>query len=239
MKTALLAICGEADHPLLKAFWDYYNDIFDEVVIQYGCTDKWIKVNGNTSGTYQTFTEKVDQQNAGLEKINPKTEYLFTFDVDEFVSTSDMHGILSYLGRERPDQANIQFNQFWHKQDFVAYGGDGWGYEAWNPRVWRYVKGMKFVNHRPPTPSYAVRKVLNLPQRGNHYSYVYPLHVMRKMAYYGQIYPHMDYDTWLKECYLKWTPETRDEIEAKWSIHPSTPNAKTKPFTGKHFIEWK
>lgn len=238
MKIALMTICGEADHPLLETFKSYYKPMFDQVIIQMGVTEKWYKVNGDTSLSGNIFTEKVAQQNKALEKVHKDTDYIFTLDVDEFVSYADLQSIMWTL-KERPDTCELQMNQFWHLDNYVAYGGDGWGFEAWNPRIFRYVKGMQFTDHRPPTLSYKCEKLIRLTQRGNHYSYSYPLQVKRKMKYYNEIYPHMPYADWFYGCYLPWTPETRVEIESKYSCHPSCPNAKTKLFTGKHEIKWR
>lgn len=238
MNIALVTICGEADHPLLGTFIDYYKKVFNQVIVQMGVTEKWNKVNGNTAGE-GIYPEKVEQQNEALKRVYKNTDFIFTFDVDEFISYADLQSIIWRIKEERPDCMEIQMNQFWHQDNYVAYGGDGWGFEAWNPRGFRYEKGMTFVNHRPPTPSYPMKKIMKVSQRGNHYSYAYPLAVERKMKYYNQIYPHMPYDEWFRECYLPWTPETRVEIESKYSCHPSCPNAKTKLFTGKHDIKWR
>lgn len=239
MKIALVTICGEADHPLLGTFRKFYVNSFDQVIIQMGVTKKWLKVNGDTSATGNVFDEKVEQQNEALRNVQSDTDYIFTFDVDEFISKNDLASIMWRLKSERPDIASLQMNQFWHQDNYVAYGGDGWGFEAWNPRIFRFTKDFQFINHRPPTPSYEVKKTIRLSQRGNHYSYAYPLAVERKMRYYNQIYPQMPYAEWFYECYKKWTPENKDEIESKYSLHPSCPNAKSKLFTGKHEIKWK
>jgi hypothetical protein len=239
MKITLMTICGEDDHPLFEKFSEYYRPFVDDIVIELGCTKKWIQVNGQTTSNNVVFLDKVSQQNEALKSVPEDTDYIFTFDIDEFVSEVDINGIKEYLRQAKPDMCCLQMNQFWHQDNYVAYGGDGWGYEAWNPRIFRYEKGMTFLNHRPPTPSYRVTKSVNLPQRGNHYSYCYIEQVYRKLKYYNKVYPHMDYQTWFENVFLQWTPKTKDEIESKWSIHPSVPNAKTRKFTGKHDIVWK
>ncbi len=238
MKISLMAICGESDHPLINQFYNHWIGYVDSLTIQFGVTRLWHAVNGNTSKFPIIFDEKVDQQNEGLLSVPVDTDYLFTFDVDEFVDYQSLDSIVSRLESEHPDVCNIQMSQFWKHDNFVAYGGDGWGYDAWNPRIFRYVPGMTFVNHRPPTPSYMVRKTINLPERGYHYSYVWEEQVRRKLLYYNKIYPQFDYMKWFNEVYLPWTPSNREQIEAVHSVHPSVKNAKTRLFYGSHFIQW-
>ena len=236
MKFQVVAICGEADHPLLDQFKEHYKQF--NPYIQMGVTKRWLSVNGDTSGSGLVFDEKVDQQNEALSHVDPDTDYIMTFDVDEFMSKSDFKTVMTIIEHDRPDVVTFVMNQFWHNDNYVAIGGDGWGYEALNPRIFRFTPGMQFVNHRPPTPNYPVKTVFNLPQRPNHYSYVYMNQVYRKLRYYNLIYTQFDYMKWFEEVWMKWNPLTRTEIESKYSIHPSCPGATTKLFTGKHDIEW-
>jgi hypothetical protein len=237
MKTTLVTICGETDHPLFDKFCHYYTPLVDQVVIQLGVTKNWLSANGQTSG-HQVFNEKVEQQNEALRYVHSDTDYILTFDIDEFISKDDLKHIGIILERDRPDCVELQCNNFWHEQGYIGRGGDGWAYESWNPRIWRYVPGMTFTNHRPPTPNYPVNMVCKLPQKFNHYSYVYMNQVYRKLKYYNLIYPQFDYMKWFQDVWMPWNPMSRVAIEWKNSVHPSCKGATTELFTGKHEIKW-
>lgn len=234
-----MTICGEADHPLLPAFRKYYSKFVDEVIIQYGVVELWNQANGDTAWIGNVYKEKVDQQNAALARVSKDTDYIICFDVDEFMSEKDMHLIIETLKFKIVDVVLFQMNQFWHSEGYVGIGGEGWAFDAWSPRIFKYTPGMTFTSHRPPTLSVPCPNVWNYPGKGNHYSYVYPEAIKRKLRYYNLIYPQFDYMKWYNEVWDKWTPETREQIEAEFSVHPSCAGAKTELFLGKHEIEWQ
>jgi hypothetical protein len=229
-----VAICGEMDHPLLKQFYEHYSRLSDDVVVQYGVTTSWARVNGNPWGV-EVFNEKIDQVNAALDGV--ESGYIMIFDVDEFISTADFYYIESLLESE-PDVVKFQMNHFW-KDNYIGVGGDGWAYNAWCPRIFKYHKGDRFVSHRPPTLEGQVKYTLCLTQKINHYSYVYEESIKRKLKYYNTLYTQFDYMKWYNEVWLPWTPENREQIEAVHSVHPSCKGAKTELFTGTHEINWK
>lgn len=238
MRITTISICGEADHPLLPQFREHYS-AFGDVIIQMGVTRKWLECNGDTSGTGLIFDEKLEQHNAALKQVPPGTDYVFYFDIDEFLHHSDLARVTAQLSREQPDVVRFQMHQFWHDQGYVARGGDGWGFEAWNPRIFRYYPGMQFTSHRPPTLNKPNPKIIDSPIKPNHYSYVYGKHIYRKLLYYNLIYPQFDYQKWFREVWLSWSPQNREALEQTYSVHPSTPNAYTELFTGKHEIQWQ
>lgn len=242
MKITTLCICGEADHPLLQQFRDHYSQISDQVIIQMGVTEKWLAVNGDTSLSGNIFPTKVEQQNAAIARVDPDTDYLFFFDVDEFMPLGDDYlSIMGLITYNQPDIIEFQMNQFWKDDNYIGYGGDGWAYDAWSPRIYRYEPGMKITSHRPPVINYQHINPITMWQgvKINHYSYVYPEQVRRKLLYYNLIYPEFDYMEWFKNVYLAWTPENRIELEQTRSIHPSCEGAKSKLFIGKHDIQWQ
>lgn len=242
MKITVLSICGEADHPLLPAFKEYYKDYGP--VIQMGVVDRWRKVNGDTSESGNYFKEKDEQHNAALVRVPLDTDYLFYFDVDEFFPRDSWDNLVSYVKIFRPNVVSLQMNNFWKWDNYVGRGGDGWGYEAYCPRVFRFVPGMRYVNHRPPTlmlpdgHDLLEGQRLHFPFRVNHYSYVYRESVRRKLRYYQEIYPYMNYAEWFDNVWEKWNPANRAELEGTRSVHPSCKGAVTELFTGKHDIEW-
>ena len=172
------------------------------------------------------------------------TDYVFYLDIDEFLSMQSIRLITSFLFFNPYDVCKFQMNHFWKGGDFIGVGGDGWGYDAWCPRIFRYVPGMMYSNHRPPqlmlpdgkpygeTPQHFAHVI-------NHYSYVYRESIIRKLKYYNLLYPQFDYMRWFHLVWEVWTPENREQIEAVHSIHPSVRNAKTIQFIGEHFIQWE
>lgn len=247
MKNFLISICGEADHPLLPQFYNHYSKIFGfkNIHIEMGCVEKWIKVNGNTSETNNVFPDKTAQQNAALEMVPYDVDYIFYFDIDEFITFNDYLSTIPILHKHQPSTAFFQMNHFWKDNNHIGIGGDGWAYDAWCPRIFKNIMGSKFKTHRPPvleTPrgvNLLTFQPLNLQPKINHYSYIYPLYVERKMKYYAQVYPQFatHYEMWFNECFLKWTPENKNEIESKHSVHPSCSNAITQKYDGGHDVK--
>jgi len=71
-----------------------------------------------------------------------------------------------------------------------------------------------------------------------HYSYVAHEQVAQKMEYYGRRGPWeiagLSRSKWYQQCYLKWTPENRKEIEANYPVWMGDKNSRTEPFRGTH-----
>ena len=245
MKITVISISGEADHPLLKQFEAHYKQITDNVIIQTGVVNAWRNVNGDTSESGIYFLEKVEQQNAALEQVPADTDYLFYFDIDEFMDIADLKNIIEILKVQPRTILSFQMFHFWKSGDWIGRGGDGWAYDSYCPRVFKYTPGMYFTTHRPPklmTPK--GHDILhgfktNLPHMVKHYSYIYEKHVLRKLKYYDVIYPNMNYMSWFNNVFLKWNERSRPAIEAKYSIHPSCAGAKSELYTGKHEIIWQ
>lgn len=242
----MISICGEADHPLLPQFKEYYSKIFDQVIIQMGVVDKWFEKNGDTSNSGLRFVEKVDQQNAALAQVDSDTEYVFYFDIDEFLPYEELYHVYQILNEERPDVISFQLYNFWKTDGYYGVGGDGWGYDAWARRIFRYEHGMVYTSHRPPTLFTPVNKDLMQVQpyhytRGRilHYSYVYEEQVKRKLLYYNMVYPQFNYMEWFNMVWRMWKPENRKTIEAIRSVHPSMRGATTELYTGQHPIIWQ
>jgi glycosyltransferase involved in cell wall biosynthesis len=243
MKIRLLTICGEADHPLLPAFREYYKEY--DPIIQMGVVDKWRQVNGDTSESGNYFAEKTEQHNAALEQVPFDTDYILYFDVDEFLPKPDLIDLAEWLQMIQPEVVSLQMNNFWKHQGYIGTGGAGWAYDAWCPRVFKFYEGMRYSSHRPPIlqiPGRGESKIedrKNWPFRVNHYSYVYEATVKRKLLYYNKLYPQFNYMSWFHEVWAKWTPANREQIESKHSIHPSCAGAKSVIYNGKHYIKWQ
>lgn len=237
-----MAICGEADHPLLPVFREYYKNF--SLVIQMGVTEKWLSVNGDTSGSGNIFPEKVDQQNAALKIVPDDTDYILCLDIDEFLPIDFIQDGTIDLDFFKSTSVDFQMHNFWKGGDFVGTGGVGWGYNAWCPRLFKFSPGCFFSSHRPPAlilpdGNFIIKNADRGVIRIHHYSYVYRETIIRKLKYYNLIYTQFDYMKWFREVWEPWTPENRLEIEAVHSIHPSVPGAKTAPFNGEHFIQWQ
>lgn len=242
MKIAVISICGEDDHPLINEFVKHCKKISDKLFVASGLVDEWHKVNGDTIDAHWVlmFSEKTEQQNHALRLVDESDiefDYLFYFDIDEFLPIDSLEGIIKFLKTNWPDVVNFQMNHFWKSGDYIGTGGDGWAYNAWCPRIFKYKHGMRFSTHRPPTIE-GYTKILNYTDtKINHYSYVFSTQVERKLKYYDRIYPNNNYLDWFRNVWQVWTPENRTEIETQFSVHPSCKNAKTQKYEGMHDIE--
>ena len=130
--------------------------------------------------------------------------YLWQIDVDEFYREADVRTIYRMLN-EDPGISCMAFRTrpFWGGFDYFTDGlrlrrgaRDFYRLFAWGP-------GYEYVTHRPPTvvdrAGNNVRKTRfisasRLARRGiylYHYSFVFPFQVQAKLAYYGELGPHL------------------------------------------------
>jgi len=151
MKTFLISICGESDHPLLPKFIEHYSNIFgNNMIIEFGVVGRWFKENGNTSGQNKIFPDKQAQQNAALSQVPSDVDYVFYFDIDEFLSLKDFMQLQLMLQKTNYSTISFQMNHFWKSDKWIGTGGEGWAYDAWCPRIFKFTHGSVFTSHRPP-----------------------------------------------------------------------------------------
>ena len=196
------------------------------------------------------WPEKAEMQDYALRYVTG--DYVWLIDSDEVYKDEHIEQVRRVLSGD-PEITQINFipYNFWKGLDYVFKSPIFERPEVHYRRVFKYRYDARFVSHRPPTLLY--------PQLGTtadklkvvdgfatrrmgiemfHYSYVLKKQVRQKISLYkrygwGNIWG-VDLDRWFNECFLKWTPETREEIEKKWGIWTGDVNSYTEKFTGTH-----
>lgn len=184
----------------------------------------------------KAYTEKIEQQNLCASLIPDDTNYIWVADSDEFYHWSDIKMMKQLLYYNQYTFVEFRMWHFWKSINTVGVGGRGWGYDQVIDRIFAYYPGARFLNYRPITMTdmngKSVKEInpllaVNNPVITFHYSYITQKNVYEKMLYYTKTFNRNYIDDWYKPVWLLWTRENRDEIEAKYSIHPSTLGAKT------------
>lgn len=189
------------------------------------------------------YEEKLEQCNTWLQQAPKDTDYVWEVDTDEFYHKKDIDLMINLLTIHQYTYVEFPVLNFFKSMDYIATGGDGWGYDTPFPRIFKYYPGCKWDNHRPPTildqngTDYRNINPLNgkdNPIKMYHYSYVTDKQVLEKIRYYTKTFNRDYYNEWYLPFYKEWTPENRIALETKYSAHPSRPNGKTKRFNKKH-----
>ncbi len=191
------------------------------------------------------YDEKLEQTNLFMEAA--EGELVFLLDSDEFWEPAHVVEIAEEFARNpRLKLATCRCTTFVCGFDFVARGGR---YEDVIHRVFRFEPGARFVDHRPPTVRYAgegaavklrddeVLSADDLDARGiryAHYSYVLPVQVEQKLAYYRAIGFQNTYgsqfEAWYRDNWLRY----RDPFHMHPDVRFST---WLEPFAGEHPAE--
>lgn len=199
------------------------------------------------------FTEKDEQANAYLAKIEEDIDYLWNLDSDEVYSDRNLREIIEFLKKEQPTSVGVRSCSF--------YGGFTHtltGYELKKDnflRIFKVVKGSKWLTHRPPTICYPKNSIPTLKHVTSdqlykdtgafmhHYSYVYPSQVYKKVKYYkSEVSRERCIDDYFENVYSPWVQGThtqREAIENKFNgVHEFKPmyreDCRTQIFNGRH-----
>lgn len=192
------------------------------------------------------YTEKVDQQNAYIKLVPADTDYIWVADSDEFYHYEDIFYIKQQLTTNAYTYVEFFMYHFFKNCNTIGVGGDGWGYDMQIDRIFKYHPGAKFTNHRPITllneDGISVKEIKPLLADNNpvmcfHYSYVVQKNVYEKMKYYTKTFARDYMKYWYEPVWRAWSEETKEEIESKYSIHPTVKGAKTKEVKLVHPID--
>lgn len=209
-------------------------------VMSYAKNEKMRVATSNVA-----WPEKNEQMNAAIRLVPDDTDYLIISGVDEFYHYSDLKWLRGELETKDYTYAEFRHYHFWKYPDVVGVGGRGYGYDVPADSVFRYWPGSRMTKHRPLTmtdpqgrPLKSLKPLLagNNPVMNYHYSYLNEKMVYEKMLYYTITMRH-DYMTWYWGCWKAWTRENRQDIESRWSIHPSVPGAVTRDINLIHPID--
>ena len=196
------------------------------------------------------WPEKCEMQNQALKHVTG--DYVWLIDSDEVYKREDLEKTKELL-RKDPSITQVNFipNNFWKGLDYIFVSPMFFEQPHHFRRLFKYVPGAQFTTHRPPTMIWPNSSVtteqmhlvdgLQTRQMGiilYHYSYVVPDQVAQKMEYYGRRGPWevsgLNRSQWYHQCYLKWTPENRKQIEARYPVWMGDKNTYTEPFKGSH-----
>ncbi len=192
--------------------------------------------------------DKCNMQNTALKKVTGN--YIWLVDSDEIYKEHDVKKVIKILSLNPGIyQMNLPILHFWKDYNNIIESKEEPRLEA--ARIFRIDRPCYFTTHRPPTLMIgrlrklskdlrAVRRVF-FEKRGiyiYHYSWTLLNQVIQKTELYrryGWEKPwKMDLQDWFDNCFMKWTPENRKEIEKKYRIIPCDRNSKTKLFKGTH-----
>ncbi|UCC96701.1 MAG: glycosyltransferase [Phycisphaerales bacterium] len=196
------------------------------------------------------WPEKCDMQNEALRYVTG--DYVWLIDSDEIYKKQDLERVKT-LVQSDPFITQINFNgdNFWKGLDYIFVSPRFFESAAHWRRVFKFVRGAKFTTHRPPAmvwpgseltteqmqllDGHTTRQMGIIPC---HYSYVLDRQVRQKIELYDRYGWSKDWNIdlheWYTECFLKWTPENREQIEARYPIWTGDAASHTLPFEGTH-----
>ncbi|MHA2275255.1 MAG: glycosyltransferase family 2 protein [Candidatus Kariarchaeaceae archaeon] len=195
-----------------------------------------------------SWPEKCEMQNRALMEV--RGDYVWLVDSDEVYKEDDIEKIVLIL-ENNPNvyRVDIPTLHFWKGYDYVIDTAEI--PRMYTPRILKNIPPCYFTTHRPPTLFYHKLNATTvdlkhldksvLVEAGiymYHYSYVTEPQVFQKLMLYrayGWERPwKLNLNDWYLNCFLKWTPQNREAIEAKYRIHNCDKRSKTKFFTGVH-----
>jgi len=195
--------------------------------------------------THGQFNEKLEESNAYMQFVRDDIDYVWQIDADELYTIEDILKIKTMLHNEKPTSVGVRSCSF--------YGGfDNYltGFELNKDnflRIFKFVKGTRWLSHRPPTMSYPYeipKKHIDSEELWNrygvqmyHYSYVFPVQVKTKTMYYDTFVNNGTIREYFENVYLKWVVgnETqRRAIENTYrGVHEWIPKRRGDCYTAK------
>lgn len=162
-------------------------------ILELAYNNNHVSIKTNPWGAWKSKDEMV---NAGIELFKLRNKhisfndpiFLWQIDADEQWTKEQMDEAEKKLVETDGDCGCFLANHFVGK-DLVAKGCWGEGNNPEEPiefayhRLWRW-KGQRFMTHEPPCLVGGNGKEVLLPQRFNHYSYVFEKDVIFKSQYY-------------------------------------------------------
>jgi glycosyltransferase involved in cell wall biosynthesis/ADP-heptose:LPS heptosyltransferase/predicted O-methyltransferase YrrM len=196
------------------------------------------------------WPEKCEMQNEALKYVTG--DYVWLIDSDEVYKARDLASIKEMLKAD-PEITQVNFipENFWKGLDYIftstRFNEPAYHYR----RLFKYRPGSSFSTHRPPTlywpgenhsteemklvDGHATRRMGIVMY---HYSYVLNSQVRQKT----ELYKRYGWDAqwasnfkeWYEQCYSKWTPRNRVEIEKSYGVWTADPTSHTSRFFGRH-----
>lgn len=187
------------------------------------------------------WPEKREMQNAALKYVSGN--YVWLVDSDEVYHKQDIQKVIQVLKQnDGIMQLNLSYYPFWKGFDYYMFCPEVEWSRACG-RVFKYTPGATFTQHRPITMQWPKNQHASTPylmpdMHFFHYSYILDSQVKQKIRLYKKYrwdrVWSISLDNWYNECFLKWTPETREEIERVHPIWTGHRNSYTQRFEGAH-----
>ena len=190
--------------------------------------------------------EKNEQSQAYAKRATG--DYIWQVDIDEFYHPRDMEAVLRKLAYDQTISGiSFYWKNFWGGFKYLV---DGWDYRDIIARmhgirrVFRWGKGYRYVEHRPPTVvnhhGYDLTTLHwigpdEMAKQGiycYHYGMVFPKQAKQKTVYYQTTGFHDDMDTWYQESFI----ELRHPFRI---LHGTRPPSWLHRFNGAHPPEVK
>ena len=196
------------------------------------------------------WPEKCEMQNEALRYVTG--DYVWLIDSDEVYKREDLEKIKEILkGDPSITQVNFIQDSFWKGLDYIFVSSKFFEDSYHSRRIFKYVPGSVFTTHRPPTlvwpGSNRTTEQINLLDGTAvramgitfyHYSYVLDEQVKQKIQLYDRYgwgrQWNLDLGRWYEECFRKWTPENRQQIDSDYPIWTGDANSRTQLFTSTH-----
>lgn len=194
------------------------------------------------------WPEKCEMQNKGLELVTG--DYIWLIDSDEVYKKEDIDTIIEMLEKDTMiTEVHFPTLNFWKGFDYTLYSKSLEG--IFFRRIFKINRPCSFITHRPPTLLWKQcnkttdkMKLLEISVLKEkeiylyHYSYILEEQVKQKIELYkryswGEMW-HIDLDDWYNNCFLRWSPENRNEIDAKYAIWTGDKSSVTRQFFGSH-----
>jgi ADP-heptose:LPS heptosyltransferase/predicted O-methyltransferase YrrM len=189
------------------------------------------------------WPEKLEMHNKALEHVTG--DYIWLVDSDEVYKGGDITRVRAMLAQD-PAITRVDFIplNFWKGFDYI-FGSDRFFEAPYHyRRVFKYVPGMRFTSHRPPTVDSEKGRVISgheTREKGiypYHYSYVLLSQVCQKIELYNRYGWGKDWgvdlNEWYRELFLKWTPDNRKTLEALYPVWTGDRASRTEIFQGEH-----
>lgn len=194
------------------------------------------------------WPEKCEMQNEALKIISG--DYIWLVDSDELYKEKDMNMIIQMLVNDSTiTEICFPAFHFWKGFDYIISSKPL--ENAFFHRIFKLNRPCFFTTHRPPTLFWEGQNKttdkMNLLEATilrkeeiyiYHYSYLLEEQVKQKIELYkrygwGRIW-NLDLSDWYFNCFLKWTPENKSEIEKKYGIWTCDKDSGTERFIGIH-----
>ncbi len=196
------------------------------------------------------WPEERDMRNETLRHVTG--DYAWLLDSDEIYKREDLDKIKTIL-TDDPSITQVNFigDNFWKGLDYIFVSPRFFEPACHFRRIFKYVRGAVFSSVFPPTvvwpdskhtteqmhllDGYKTREMGIIPY---HYSYVLDEQVQQKIELYRRYGWGKDWKLdlleWYSECFLRWTPENKEQIERRYPVWTGDGDSHTLPFEGTH-----